>query len=107
MSDIKIGFDIEPIRNSDRTLNIGLIDADFLDNGTRHPNLALLKMSGYCKRLGHHVRLISNYDEIRESLMDNLEYDILAMSRVFKFTVILERLPVILSVSEGSVNRRK
>lgn len=26
---------------------IGLIDADLLDNGTRHPNLVLLKLAGF------------------------------------------------------------
>ena len=31
---------------------IGLIDADLLDGGTRHPNLALLKISGFCKSRG-------------------------------------------------------
>ena len=25
---------------------IGLVDADLLDNGTRHPNLTLLKIAG-------------------------------------------------------------
>ena len=28
-------------------LMIGLVDADLLDNGTRHPNLALLKIAGF------------------------------------------------------------
>ena len=28
---------------------IGIIDADLLDNGTRHPNLALMKIRGYQK----------------------------------------------------------
>ena len=28
-------------------MNIGIIDADLLDKGTRHPNLALMKISGY------------------------------------------------------------
>ena len=88
MGDTKIGFDIEPIVNSDRTLKIGLIDADLLDNGTRHPNLALLKMSGFSKSKEHQVRLICNYDEIREGLVAEHQYDILAMSRVFKFTKI-------------------
>lgn len=88
MGDTKIGFDIEPIVYSDRPLNIGVIDADLLDNGTRHPNLALLKMSGFCKSLGHQVRLICNYDEIRGSLVEEHHYDVLAMSRVFKFTKI-------------------
>ncbi len=27
-------------------VKIGLVDADLLDNGTRHPNLALLKIAG-------------------------------------------------------------
>lgn len=88
MSDIKIGFDIEPVCNSGRTLTIGVIDADLLDNGTRHPNLALLKISGFCKTLGHQVRLICNYDEIRNNLTEDIHYDVLAMSRVFKFTKI-------------------
>lgn len=26
---------------------IGLVDADLLDNGTRHPNLVLLKLAGF------------------------------------------------------------
>lgn len=96
MSDIKVGFDIGAIHNSDRPLNIGVIDADLLDNGTRHPNLALLKISGYCKRLGHNVRLITTYDDIRETLDYKPNYDILAMSRVFKFTVIPEDIKVLI-----------
>ena len=36
-------------------MKIGIIDADVLDNGTRHPNLACLKMSGYYKEQGHDV----------------------------------------------------
>ena len=28
-------------------MKIGLIDADLLDNGTRHPNLAVMKLAGY------------------------------------------------------------
>ena len=28
---------------------IGLVDADLLCNGTRHPNLALLKLAGFIK----------------------------------------------------------
>ena len=43
------GFQTEQIVNSERPLKIGLIDADLLDHGTKHPNLALLKMSGFCK----------------------------------------------------------
>ena len=28
-------------------LKVGLVDADLLDGGTRHPNLALLKIAGF------------------------------------------------------------
>lgn len=90
----KCGFAIDELINATRPLKIGLIDADLLDNGTRHPNLALLKLSGYCKdssihNYNHDVRLICSYDEIRASLFGAAQsYDILAMSRVFKFTVI-------------------
>ena len=58
-----------------KTYKIGLIDADLLDGGTRHPNLALLKISGFCKSRGYKVRLICNYDEIRDNLKRNDKYD--------------------------------
>ena len=38
--------------------NIGLIDADLLDNGTRHPNLVIMKLSNYFKNRGCTVSLI-------------------------------------------------
>ena len=37
---------------------IGLIDADLMDNGTNHPNLALMKIAGYYRDLGNEVKLI-------------------------------------------------
>lgn len=76
------------IENAQKKLSIGIIDADLLDGGTRHPNLALLKISGYCKSYNHNVRLIHSYNEIIKS-KDNLEnssFDLLILSRVFKFT---------------------
>lgn len=84
-SKVKIGFDDKPIRNARRRLRIGIIDADLLDNGTRHPNLALLKISGFCKSLNHNVRLICSYDEI---LQNRRQYNIIVLSKVFKFTKI-------------------
>ena len=36
-------------------MKIGIIDADLLDNGTRHPNLALMKISGFMKSQGNDV----------------------------------------------------
>lgn len=77
----------ELIKNWEGQLRIGIIDADLLDNGTRHPNLALLKISGYCKNYGHLVRLIHSYEEIvQNGHFDVLDFDLLVMSRVFKFT---------------------
>jgi hypothetical protein len=75
------------IESSNRPLEIGIIDADLLDQGTRHPNLALLKISGYCKELNHKVKLISNYSEI-SGKPQHCFYDLLIMSKVFKFTKI-------------------
>ncbi|GAW32368.1 hypothetical protein [Carboxydocella sp. JDF658] len=61
---------------------IGIIDADLLDNGTRHPNLALMKISGYMKEKGHDVKLILDYREINEG------FDKIYISKVFSFTKV-------------------
>ena len=41
--------------------HIGLVDADLLCNGTRHPNLALLKIAGYLKENGYIHYEVSNF----------------------------------------------
>ena len=85
------GFKTDLIVQPNETLRVGIIDADLLDHGTRHPNLALLKISAFCKEYGHNVRLISNYDELMENgnpIITDCDYDVLVMSRVFKFTKI-------------------
>lgn len=64
---------------------IGIIDADLLDNGTRHPNLALMKIAGFYKDSGHFVKLLLSYAEIEE-------YDELFISKVFNFTHIPEEV---------------
>ena len=77
------------IEREGERLRIGIMDADLLDNGTRHPNLALLKISGYCKSFGHNVRLIQSYDEVaKDGQINYLDFDLLVMSRVFKFTQV-------------------
>ncbi len=77
------------IEREGERLRIGIMDADLLDNGTRHPNLALLKISGYCKSYGHNVRLIQSYDEVaKDGQINYLDFDLLVMSRVFKFTQV-------------------
>ena len=46
-------------------LKIGMIDVDLLNNGTRHPNLAQMKMSNYCKKqLNHEVHLVYKDEEL-------------------------------------------
>lgn len=84
-----LGFDTSIIDSSESPLSIGIIDADLLDHGTRHPNLALLKISGYCKSRNHKVRLVEDYSELNIiDIEHNCSYDILVMSKVFKFTNI-------------------
>lgn len=62
-------------------MKIGIIDADLLDNGTRHPNLACEKISGFYKEQGHDVKLITDYQDIEN-------YDDVFMSKVFDFTKV-------------------
>lgn len=62
-------------------MKIGIIDADLMDNGTRHPNLALMKIAGFYRENGHEVRLITSYSQVNE-------YDEIYMSKVFTFTKV-------------------
>jgi len=62
-------------------MNYGLIDADLLDNGTHHPNLALMKLSGYLKNKGENVKLILDYKDI-------IQFDHILISKVFTKTEI-------------------
>ncbi len=93
-----VGFDAELIeqkRDKGIILKIGIIDADLLNGGTRHPNLALLKMSGFCKGCNHEVTLIKKYEELGiastlwlDEFIKYSPYDVLILSQVFKFTVV-------------------
>lgn len=60
-------------------MKIALIDADLLDGGTRHPNLALMKISGYYKTKGDFVDLLLDYNNLTN-------YDKIFVSKVFTFT---------------------
>lgn len=85
------GFQTDLIVQPEEIRRIGIIDADLLDHGTRHPNLALLKISAFCKEYGHQVRLITSYDELMSDgnpIITDCDYDILVISKVFKFTKI-------------------
>ncbi len=77
-------------------IHIGLIDADLLRNGTRHPNLALLKIAGYL-RDNNFIRKSSflNYENVNtyELLTNDCNFeeldklDHIYVSCVFTFTL--------------------
>lgn len=64
-------------------LKIGLVDADLLDNGTRHPNLAQMKISSYCKSRGHDTRLLFG-----EEVNKIGDYNLIIISKVFDFSIL-------------------
>lgn len=59
---------------------IGLVDADLLNGGTRHPNLALLKIAGFLSDNNISFRLILDNEE------DIEKYTFIYISKVFSFT---------------------
>lgn len=63
-----------------RKIKIGLVDADLLCNGTRHPNLVLMKIAGFLNDNGIDFKLIIDQDE------DITPYKYIYISRVFTFT---------------------
>lgn len=89
-----------------KTYKIGLVDADLLCNGTRHPNLALLKIAGYFRDNGfvrkEADKLIPENASTYELLTNESNFEELAkldyiyVSCVFSFT--LEDSPLLLSV---------
>ena len=73
---------------------IGIIDADLLDHGTRHPNLALMKISGYYKDnnpqtgCGEKCDVELIWKKIKpDDLMKLInDYDLIFVSKVFNFS---------------------
>ena len=63
---------------------IGLVDADLLDNGTRHPNLTLLKIAGLL--YDNQIR----FELILNPKADTSRYTTIYMARVFTFTNLPE-----------------
>ena len=76
---------------------IGLCDADLLDNGTRHPNLVLMKIAGFL--LDNHIL----FELILDPNADLKRYDYVFMSCVFTFT----KLPKFYLDAEGTPNESK
>lgn len=63
-----------------RKILFGIVDADLLDNGTKHPNLVLMKIAGYLRDHNINYRLITNDKEH----FSNFSY--IYVSKVFTFT---------------------
>lgn len=61
---------------------VGLVDADLMDNGTRHPNLVLLKIAGFL--FDNHVR----FELITDENINLSRYTHIFLSRVFSFTAL-------------------
>ena len=59
---------------------VGLVDADLLCKGTRHPNLVLLKLAGYFRDNG------IKYELVTKEEIDLNKYKYIYLSRVFTFT---------------------
>ena len=76
---------------------IGLVDADLLNGGTRHPNLVLLKLAGYLMDNQIPFHLITDEDE------DVSQYTIIYISKVFSFTPD----PMFYRKAKGTINERK
>lgn len=79
---------------------IGLVDADLLCNGTRHPNLALLKIAGFFRDNGF-VRGGTGNTSFYELITNEVnfeqlqKYDLFYVSCVFTFT--LDNPPLVLT----------
>lgn len=76
---------------------IGLCDADLLDNGSRHPNLVLMKIAGF---LSDNNIL---FELILDQKADISRYDHIFLSRVFTFT----KLPEFYRKSKGTPDEAK
>lgn len=63
-----------------KRIKIGLVDADLLSNGTRHPNLVLMKLAGFLHDNDIDFKLIINQDE------NITPYKLIYISRVFTYT---------------------
>lgn len=76
---------------------IGLCDADLLDNGTRHPNLVLMKIAGFL--YDNHIL----FELILDSKANVERYEHVFMSRVFTFT----HLPEFYAKTTGTAESEK
>lgn len=69
-------------------MNIGIIDADLIDGGTRFPNLAAMKIAGFWQQKGGNVRLCLNF-------ADACECEKIFVSKVFTKTKLPDWLSLL------------
>lgn len=98
------------MKNRTKITRIGLVDADLLCNGTRHPNLALLKIAGFFRDNGFVRGFDANknsYELItNECNFESLQrYDLFYVSCVFSFT--LENPPLVLTTLNSNDKLKK
>lgn len=79
-----------------KNIKIGLVDADLLCNGTRHPNLVLMKLAGFLNDNGISFKLIIDQNE------DISQYKFIYISCVFTFT----KLPDFYLNAKGAAKRK-
>ena len=72
---------------------IGLVDADLLDGGTRHPNLALLKIAGFLYDNSIEFELI---EDSKADISNIVEYIYLKCSPLQNFLNFIIRLNAML-----------
>ncbi len=63
-----------------KNLLFGIVDIDLLDNGTRHPNLVLMKIAGYLR--DHNI----SYQFIFQDSVNINDFDYIYVSKVFSFS---------------------
>ena len=68
------------IRETNKNQMFGIVDVDLLDNGTRHPNLVLMKIAGYLRDQN------ISYQFIFEDSTDINNFDYIYASKVFTFS---------------------
>lgn len=82
---------------SKANIKIGLVDADLLHGGTRHPNLALLKLAGFLFDNDINFELLESGD------IDISAYDRVYVSKVFSFS----KTPLFVDRVKGTPDEHK
>lgn len=73
-------------------MKIGIIDADLISQHDHNfPNLALMKISGYYKAMGHDVSLIF-YGDVNPNALFGSKFDKIFISKVFSSSVVPEEI---------------